>query len=181
MKNAQIGFGIMVGFGQAGPLALIITLIQFTAPHAYLSTGTGLAYSARAMGGAFGSAVLGAITNGKLKSYPAAIEKAAVESGLSQDFVPALVKALQRGIPLSTIPGVTPEISARLVDVSHWEYAGAYNMAWASIIPFVVLAIVATWFLKGVKQLMTEKVESTVEKDKLPDVEVKASEPEAKD
>jgi hypothetical protein len=38
-------------------------------------------------------------------------------------------------------------------------------LAWASIIPFVVLALVAIVFLKGVSELMTEHIEATVEKD----------------
>jgi len=47
---------------------------------------------------------------------------------------------------------------------SHELYAHAYRLDYASIIPFVVLAIVASAFLKGVKDLMTERVDATVEK-----------------
>lgn len=46
---------------------------------------------------------------------------------------------------------------------SQKAYAAAYRLAWASIIPFTVLAIVAVACLKGVKDLMTERVEATVE------------------
>ena len=38
------------------------------------------------------------------------------------------------------------------------------RLAFASIIPFVILAIVASACLRGVKELMTEHVEATVEK-----------------
>jgi len=55
------------------------------------------------------------------------------------------------------------------MDASHWSYAHAYRLAWASVIPFVVLALIAVAFLKGVKELMTEKVEATVER--VPEVE----------
>jgi hypothetical protein len=48
--------------------------------------------------------------------------------------------------------------------VSRQVYAKAYRLAWSSIIPFVVLAWIAVAFLKGVKELMTEHVEATVEK-----------------
>ncbi len=37
---------------------------------------------------------------------------------------------------------------------SEWAYAHAYRLAWAGVVPFVVL---------DVKELMTEKVEATVE------------------
>jgi len=46
-------------------------------------------------------------------------------------------------------------------------YAAAYRLAWSSIIPFVVLALLAIVFLKGVKELMTEHVEATVERDEV--------------
>lgn len=67
--KAQIGLSVLGGIGQAGPLTLLVACVQFTAPHAFLSTATGLAFSARAIGGAFGSAVLNAIINGRLGEH----------------------------------------------------------------------------------------------------------------
>ncbi|KIW30887.1 uncharacterized protein PV07_02579 [Cladophialophora immunda] len=163
MNSAQIGFNVLSGIGQSGPLTLIVALIQFTAPHAFLSTATGLGFSARAIGGAFGSAVLDAIINGKLKSYPTTVGNAAVEAGLPTSSVPDLLTALTAGTGLSTVPGMNETIQAATLDASHSAYAHAYRLAWASIIPFVVLALIGIWFLKGVKELMTEKVEATVE------------------
>ena len=163
MNKSQIGFNVLSGIGQSGPLTLIVALVQFTAPHAFLSTATGLGFSARAIGGAFGSAVLDAIINGKLKSYPTTVGNAAVEAGLPKSSVPALLEALATGTGFSEIPGFNATIQAKTLDASHWAYAHAYRLAWASIIPFVVLALVAVMFLKGVKELMTEKVEATVE------------------
>ncbi|KAL2432918.1 hypothetical protein ABEF95_015775 [Exophiala dermatitidis] len=163
MNKAQIGFNVLSGLGQSGPLTLIVALVQFTAPHAFLSTATGLGFSARAIGGAFGSAVLDAIINGKLKSYPTKVGSAAVEAGLPKSSVPALLEALSTGTGFTDVPGINPTILESALDASHWAYAHAYRVAWASIIPFVVLALVAIFFLQGVKELMTEKVEATVE------------------
>ena len=56
------------------------------------------------------------------------------------------------------------DIIEAVVSASEWAYARAYNRAWVSIVPFVVLAIAAVACLKGVKELMTEHVEATVEK-----------------
>ncbi|KAI1076662.1 MFS general substrate transporter [Whalleya microplaca] len=160
-SRAQIGINVLSGIGQAGPLTLLVACIQFTAPHAYLSTATGLAFSARAIGGAFGSAVLNAIINGRLAAhYAPAIRRAAVDAGLSESGVPALIAALQAG---GTGQGFDARVWSAAVDASRWEYAHAYRLAWASVSPFVVLAIVAVALLKGVGALMTEKVEATVE------------------
>ena len=127
------------------------------------STATGLGFSARAIGGAFGSAVLDVIINGKLKSYPTTVGNAAVEAGLPKSSVPALLEALATGVGLTDVPGINANILGKTMNASHWAYAHAYRLAWASIIPFVVLALVGIWFLKDVKDLMTEKVEATVE------------------
>jgi hypothetical protein len=154
------------GIGQSGPLTLLVALVQFTSPHAYLSTATGLAFSARAIGGAFGSAVLDSIINSKLRSsYAPAVSGAAIKAGLPSSSVPALLAAFASGTGFSDIPGASPAILGAATSASQETYAAAYRLAWASIIPFVVLAIVAIIFLKGVKELMTEHVEATVEKD----------------
>lgn len=162
-NKQQIVFNVLAGIGQSGPLTLLVACVQFTAPHAFLSTATGMAFSARAVGGAFGSAVLNAIVNGRLASnYAPAVSKAAVEAGLEYSKVSDLLAALASGV-LSGVQGATPEIWSAATDESRWQYAKAYQLAWASVIPFVVLAIVAVSFLKGVKDLMTEEVEATVE------------------
>ncbi len=70
------------------------------------------------------------------------------------------------------ISGITPEILAAATDASHHLYAAAYRLAWSSVIPFVVLALVAIAFMKGVKDLMTEHVEATVERDEVPEKSV---------
>lgn len=62
--NVQLGLSAVAGVGQAGPLTLLIVVVQFAAPHAYLSTATGVAFSFRAIGGALGSAILYTIAFG---------------------------------------------------------------------------------------------------------------------
>jgi hypothetical protein len=168
MNHAQLGFNVLSGIGQSGPLTLLVALVQFTAPHAYLSTATGLAFSARALGGAFGSAVLNTIINTKLSSsYAPSVSAAAEKAGLPSSSVPALLKAFAAGVGFDTIPGANASILGAATNASRNAYAKAYRLAWASIIPFVILALIAIFFLKGVKELMTEHVEATVEKDEV--------------
>ncbi len=165
MNHAQIGFNVLSGFGQSGPLTLLVAAVQFTAPHAFLSTATGLAFSARAIGGAFGSAVIDAIVNGKLKStYVPQVSAAAINAGLPKSSVPALLAAFATGTGFDAVPGINAKIMASATSASEWAYAHAYRLGWASIVPFVVLALVAVALLRGVKELMTEKVEATVER-----------------
>ncbi|RSL97593.1 hypothetical protein CEP52_010821 [Fusarium oligoseptatum] len=164
-NTVQHVLNVLTGIGQSGPLTLLVACVQFTAPHAYLSTATGLAFSIRAIGGAFGSAVLDAIINGRLTShYAPAVGKAAVAAGLPEKSVPALLQALATGeIGSSDVEGANSAVWNAAISESRWQYAHAYRLAWSSVIPFAVLALVAVVCLKGVKELMTEKVEATVE------------------
>lgn len=186
MSKAQIAFNVLckstqntqliarfqltylpAGIGQSGPLTLLVAAVQFSAPHAFLSTATGLAFSARAIGGAFGSAVLDAIINGYLTShYASTIGSKAASLGVAASGIPDVVVALQAGNTTRLAGlGLDHQQIGQLVVSGEWVYAKAYRMAWASIVPFVVLALVAVAFLKGVKELMTEKVEASVEKE----------------
>lgn len=166
-SKIQLGINILCGIGQAGPLTLLPACVQFASPHAFLSTATGMAFSFRAIGGAFGSAVLDAIINGHIAShYAPAVGAAAVGAGLPESSVPSLLAALASG-ELTGVPGATPGVWAAALDASHWQYAYAYRLAWASIIPFTVLAFVAIVCMRGVSELMTEKVEATVEQVEL--------------
>jgi len=154
------------GIGQAGPLTLLVVLVQYTAPHAYLANATGLAFSARAIGGAFGSAVVNVIINNKLgKTLGPQVAAAAIQAGLPVTSVGPLMAGMAMADPtaLAAVPGISPSILAAAFDASHHAYAAAYRLGWASIIPFVVLALVAVIFVKGVQELMTVKVEATVE------------------
>ncbi|KAF2452872.1 major facilitator superfamily domain-containing protein [Lineolata rhizophorae] len=176
--SVQIGINVLSGIGQAGPLTLLPAAVQFTAPHSYLSTATGLAFSARAIGGAFGSAVLDAIIYGHLNSdLIPAMTQAALDNGVAEgsDALEAIVAAAV-GQDLSTLVGadIPAEALAAVTSEYRWTYARAYRLAWDSIIPFTVIAIICCALLRGVKQFMTEKVEATVERPRHVDEEKKA-------
>ena len=161
----QIVFAVLAGIGTSGPLTLLVACIQFTAPHAFLSTATGLAFSARAIGGAFGSAVINAIINGRLNShYASDVGSAAVAAGLPSSSIPALLEAIEAGT-FTTVPDANDGIIAAALEASHWSYARAYRLGWWSVVPFVALAVACVACMTGVKDLMTEHVEATVERD----------------
>lgn len=164
-NKAQIGLNVISGIGQSGPLTLLVALVQFTAPHEYLSTATGLAFSARAIGGAFGSAVLDAIVNGSVGStLIPKVTAAALSAGLPRS---SLLEAMASGEGLTSVEGVNQNIVAAATEASQSAYAHAYRLAWWSIFPFVVITLISVACLKGVKEQMTEKVEATVERSDL--------------
>ncbi|KAF2688931.1 MFS general substrate transporter [Lentithecium fluviatile CBS 122367] len=169
-STPQIIFTVLTGIGCSGPLTLLVACVQFTAPHAFLSTATGLAFSARAIGGAFGSAVISAIINGRLAShYASDVGGAATAAGLPASSIPALLKAMKAGTATTVrgqgIAGANEDIMRAAWQASYWSYAKAYQLGWWSVLPFVALATASVACMKGVKELMTEKVEATVERE----------------
>ncbi|CAI6328806.1 unnamed protein product [Periconia digitata] len=169
-STPQIIFTVLTGIGCSGPLTLLVACVQFTAPHAFLSTATGLAFSARAIGGAFGSAVINAVINSRLNShYASDVGSAAISAGLPASSVPALLKAMAAGTQTTVtgrgVQGATAEVMSAAWQASYWSYARAYRLGWWSVVPFVALATVSVAAMRGVKELMTEKVEATVERN----------------
>ncbi|KAL6705253.1 hypothetical protein ACN47E_007213 [Coniothyrium glycines] len=168
--TAQVIFTALTGIGCAGPLTLLVACVQFTAPHAFLSTATGLAFSARAIGGAFGTAVIYAIVNSRIAShYTGDVGSAAIAAGLPVSSVDALLRSMRGSTATKArgqnVPGANDAIMAAAWDASHWSYARAYRLGFWSVVPFVALATVSCALMKGVENLMTEKVEATVERE----------------
>lgn len=63
------------------------------------------------------------------------------------------------------IPDIDTIIITSAVDAGHDTWSRGYQLAWASIILFLVVAAICYALLTDVKQSMTEKVESTIEHD----------------
>ncbi|KAK0612703.1 Efflux pump FUS6 [Lasiodiplodia hormozganensis] len=181
-SDAQYGLNVLCAVGQAGPLTLLVAAVQFSAPHQFLSTATGLAFSARAIGGAVGSAVLDAIVKGYMAShYDGAVTRAAEEAGLAAELVEMVVAAMGEGEGATSVEALGEVVAGQVgslalesvVAEGRWVWARAYRLAWASVIPFTVIALVCVAFLQGVGELMTEHVEATVERARGVDEEKK--------
>lgn len=105
-----------------------------------------------------------AIINSRLASrYAPAVSSAAIGAGLPESSLESLLAAFAAGTIGQGVEGATPQVWEAAVSASRWEYARAYRLGWASIIPFVVIGLVSVSFLRGVKELMTEKVEVSLE------------------
>lgn len=180
--DAQYGLNVLCAVGQAGPLTLLVAAVQFSAPHQFLSTATGLAFSARAIGGAVGSAVLDAIVKGYMGAhYDGAVARAAEEAGVGAELVERVVAAMGEGEGATSVEALAEVVAGQVgrralesvVAEGRWVWARAYRLAWASVIPFTVIALVCVVFLRGVGELMTEHVEATVERVREVDEEKK--------
>ena len=174
--NVQLGLSAVAGVGQSGPLILLVAVVQFAAPHAYLSTATGVAFSFRAIGGAFGSAVLYTIAFGHVAKYfNTDVAQAAAGNGLPPKDIPILLEVMAEGhgppteqelagVLSKTLPSATRAIIEAARTAGHKVYAKGFGLAWASIIPVAVISIVCCALLKDVDKLMTDRVEAPLKK-----------------
>jgi hypothetical protein len=167
-STLQLVFTALTGIGCAGPLTLLIACVQFTAPHAYLSTATGLAFSARAIGGAFGTACIYGIVNSRIAShYASDVGSGAVAAGLPASSIAALLKSMIGSTRTQArgqgVPGANEAIMEAAWRASYWSYARAYRLGFWSVVPFVAIATICVACMRGVRELMTERVEATVE------------------
>lgn len=125
----------MAGTGCAGPLTVLIACVQQTAPHAFLSTAIGLAFSARAVGGAFGTAVIYAVINSRIASnYANDIGSAAVVAGLPESSVAALLASM-KGKTATTarghsVPGADAAVMSAAWQANYWSYSRAHRLGW---------------------------------------------------
>lgn len=169
-STPQVILTALTGIGCAGPLTLLVACVQFTAPHAFLSTATGLAFSARAIGGSFGAACIYGIINARIAShYANDVGSAAMAAGLPASSVAALLKSMKGSTKTKAkgqgVPGANKAIMDAAWNASNWSYARAYRLGFWSVVPFVALATISVACMKGVKELMTERVEATVERE----------------
>lgn len=182
--NVQLGLSAVAGVGQAGPLTLLIAVVQFASPHAYLSTATGVALSFRAIGGALGSAILYTIAFGHVaEHYNDNVAAAAASAGLAPQDIPILLGVMAEGHGPPTAPALTavlskalPSATREVIDAARSAgqhvYAKGFGLAWASIIPMAAIAVVCCASLAGVDEMMTNKVEAPLEHPR-PEIEVK--------
>jgi hypothetical protein len=192
MDHIQIGLNILMGVGLSAAVTLSVAIIQFAAPHSHLSTATGLALSARAIGGAIGSAVENTITEGALyPQWTEQVETAVVAAGLPRSAVSSFIQAFRQfegkyddsksrnsynetltsllmnaaaiSGPNSSSSPSTNAITAAAERASRNSYAHAYHWTFLTLIPWMVIITVITLFLRPVRHLMTERIDATVE------------------
>lgn len=166
----QRGFAVLAGIGSAGPLTLLVAAVQYSVDHDSLSTATGLAFSARAIGGALGTAIVYTVTNSRIHlHYKNDVASAAVAADLPLTSVPVLLNVFETStaskiqMQVAKIPGAKEAILARAWAASHWSFARAYRLGWWTVVPCVLVAIVSVSRLQHVKHRMTAEIEATIE------------------
>lgn len=153
-----------VGFGAA--LILIVTAIQYAAPHHLIGTVTALTISTRALGASVTTAICGAAFGdsfgGKLPVY---VGHAALSAGLPQSSLGAFIGALASNHfnDLLSIPGVTPEIVSAGTGALQHAYADSLRLVFIIVAPFGMFGTILCFFMPSFEATMNKHIDEPLE------------------
>ncbi|ROT40441.1 MFS general substrate transporter [Sodiomyces alkalinus F11] len=166
-KAMMISFVAMAQLSYGWAAYLAVTYTQLGVPQEMLGISGGLAGTARYAGGAVASACYStAIANGFASKTAELVPKAALEAGLPEASLEAVVAAAGGGArALAGIPGVTPAVIEAVVDASKWASANGLRNAALVSMAFGLTGVVLCLFLEDIEPKMTPKIEIFLEND----------------
>jgi len=164
------------------PFAWLTLLSNVTAglhvPQKDLGLASGLIGTFRSLGGSIGTAVLNVILTSKANvEVPKRIVEGVAPLGFSLDNVPALIGAILSGSPaaIAAVPGATADVVAAAVNGLHFAYgisgpgfahlAYAFRITYLVTIPFGVIVICLSVFVRDPSKYFTKHVAVHLEKE----------------
>ncbi|KAL8278276.1 hypothetical protein RQP46_009308 [Phenoliferia psychrophenolica] len=159
-------YSTLCGVGFAAPLVFLNMVTQLSVDPALMGLATALVISSRAIGGALGIAICGAVFTSKVtESIPAYVAKAALEAGLPATSLKQFIGGLatKNATLVGTTPGVTTLIVEVGTDAIRRAYLYSFQMMWLTAIPFIAVGILGLFALKSTKKEMNAVVDRPVE------------------
>ena len=156
---------LLLGLAVGIQAAVITVTCSICTPNGLIATAATTVSATRGFGGSIGVVIFGVIFNSKIKMLPSNIATAAIKAGLSPTSVPGLISAGLSGdaAALMKVPEVDPAIIAAMTVAQANTYADSFRYVWYALIPFAVLALIITLFVRSTKAQMTSQIASTVE------------------
>lgn len=120
-----------------------------------IGLATGVLGSLRALGGAVAQAVYVSVLNNELnKNMPKYVGPAAIEAGLPESSLSALLEALTAGTGVESIPGATDSVVAAATAALKIAYSQSFRIVFYTTIPFSVLLIISSCFIPDMKNFL---------------------------
>ena len=142
-------------------------------PHSDLGLAVGIIGTFRAAGGSLGDAIFTTILSGAVDSrLGPQIAEAALSHGYKaadlEFLIPAVIENAL-GVPgaFAKVPGITPAIEAATKTALISAYAHGFKIVFYSMIPFGVIALVATLLISDASKYMTNHTAVVLEKNVL--------------
>ncbi|KAM0746727.1 MFS general substrate transporter [Meredithblackwellia eburnea MCA 4105] len=169
-KKVSIAWAILFGLGFSQPITLVTAVAQFSAPASLMATSTGVFISVRAIGGTSGSVVaLAVFASSMAKQLPSRVAGAALSLGASPANLATIIPAAAsfNATALAETPGIAPaeipQFVAACINAVLQAYSHSFHLAWWTVFPFVVLALIAVLCFKGISSQMNYLVDAPLE------------------
>ncbi|KAH6986898.1 fungal trichothecene efflux pump [Ilyonectria destructans] len=170
--NNKWAYAFVPAFGV--PMFILVTILGYAVaslhvPHAYLGLAMGLLGTFRSAGGAVGNAIFNTVFQDKFSTYAGEeIAKAALASNLSSEDLGAIIPGTIQhnlGIPhaLDGIEGMTPAIQETLRTAVRLAYGRAFQFVFYITIPFSVIALICSLWIKDPTPHMTNHVAAAMQ------------------
>ncbi|KAJ5239848.1 hypothetical protein N7468_004467 [Penicillium chermesinum] len=146
--------------------SLLIIVVSICTPNHLIASAVSVAAAARALGGSIGTVIFSQIFASKIKSFlPEEVADEALKAGLPQSSLPAFLQALstKQESALMAVRGVTPTILAAAERGVGNAYAHAFKFVWYSLIPFSVVSLGLSFWLRSTRPQLTQQVAAQVE------------------
>ncbi|KAH8923355.1 MFS general substrate transporter [Atractiella rhizophila] len=168
--RASIAYSVVAAIGMAPQTVLLVMTAQvFASPPALIATASSLVATVRALGGALGSAVMGAELNNRLgQELPQRFIPAAIAGGLPESSIPFALVAFRSASPalIASIPGITPSLTSILTPIVRKVYAYSFRWAWITVIVPTAAGLFAILALDqvAIRSRMVKAIDATVER-----------------
>ncbi|KAL6245159.1 hypothetical protein RBB50_007934 [Rhinocladiella similis] len=166
--GANWGYQTILGSALALVLNPVVACAQLSAPPEFISITSGLIAGIRSLGVTLGVAVYSAIFHSRFSSLmPSKVSQAALQNGLPEASLPALILALVGGQPdqLAKIPGVTTEIIGAAVHALKEAYLGSFHSVWIAAACLSACGLIGSWFIINPTKDLNNHIDNPAESE----------------
>ncbi|KAJ9603123.1 hypothetical protein H2200_012418 [Cladophialophora chaetospira] len=160
--GAVTAFAALAGLGCGGLIVPVATVCVIASPDHLIATTVALTLAFRVLGSTIGYAIYSNILTNKLTAkLPALVAHHAIEAGLPKESLTEFIMKFLATPPDSSvgaIPGVTSNVIAAAALGARWAYAESLKFVFFASIPFGVVAIVLSLFVRNLHKYMTDRV-----------------------
>jgi MFS family permease len=161
----------IMGFAVGAQVATSIVVVGLCTPDRFIGLAISMAGAIRGLGGSIGVTIFSTIFSSKLDRFlPQKIGEVLIEAGMSKtttsEIIPEILDAVSAGTTdaLVEIPGITSNVVNAIKVAVAEAYSDSFPFIWYSLLPFAVVSMLVSTFLKSTKQQMTGVVAAGVQR-----------------
>lgn len=145
----------------SGVNIIAVSMVQVGVHHVHIGVASGLAVTARSLGGAVATTIYLSILNNRVAAnIPKDVAAPLAQEGVAPKLIPAVIEALTTGETTSpALAQVSPQALGTAIYGLKLSYASAFRLIYLVTIAFGVVSVVLVAFAADVDHLMTDHID----------------------